>query len=1378
MPVNQHNPFTTIHTEGALLPIDLLQRIVAGDSTLGGLDAESYHLPGSEKLNEAINRSWNRLLGAWAAFQTSRGRLGVGDVGTTLTRERWLMPFFQELGYGRLQAAKAIILEGKEYRVSHAWGEVPIHIVGCGVNLERRQAGVTGAAKSSPHSLMQEYLNRNPNQLWGMLSNGLTLRVLRDNASMTRQAYLEFDLEAMLTGEVYADFVVLWLVCHQSRVETQEGKPETCWLETWSKAAQEQGTRALDKLRDGVEQAITALGGGFLAHPGNTALKARLRSGALTREGYYRQLLRLVYRLIFLFASEDRDLLLDPQASSAARERYLKYYSATHLRHLAEQSRGGRHPDLYTTLRLVSAMLGGREASGVGSKGLGLPVLGSFLFSAEALPDLETAELENSALLSAVRGLAFILDGNTRRTVDYRNLGTRELGSVYESLLELHPLINMDAGMFELITSAGNERKTTGSYYTAEDLIKVLLDSALDPVILQAIQRAGPSIEAQIAALLALKVCDPACGSGHFLIAAARRIARRLAQLRSGDEEPSPEITRTALREVIQHCVYGVDINPMSVELCKVNLWLESIEPGKPLSFLDAHIRCGNSLVGLGPKMQVNELEVPDNAFQAVTGDHKPTAALLKKRNKQEREGQESLFVTMLKTREDLGAWLAEQARALEAMPEESAAEVQAKAEAYQQVSASAEYRRQQQIADLWTAAFFWQIKEPAGKALEITAPTLRQLRRLRGGSATQMGLQEEVARIRESLGFFHWPLEFAEVAAQGGFDCILGNPPWERIKLQEEEFFATRDPMIATAANKVARQKVIDQLTKTNPVLAQAFEEAKHAAEGSSKFMRASGRYPLTAVGDVNTYALFAEHFRVLLGTHGRAGIILPTGIATDDTTKKFFGDLIFNHALAQLWGFENEDFIFPAVHHAFKFCALVIVGQSEKVVSPDFVFFCRNFEKLKQFERHFTFTSQDIATVNPNTRTIPIFRTRTDAELTLKIYRRIPVLENENSGQNNWEISFLTMLHMANDSNLFLNKPTESSLSLYEAKMVWLYNHRFGTYEGRIDRGFTNLEPATTEQLRDVAWKPMSFYSVEKSIVDGRLKNYSSMWLMGFRDVTNATNERTVIFSIIPKSGVGHTLPLMFTNYTNKLPCLLGCLNSIILDYTARQKVSGMHLTFTYLRQLPVLPPEIFTPADLDFIAPRVLELVYTAYDLKPFAEDMGYYSEPFSWDEDRRALLRAELDAYYARLYGLTRDELRYILDPQDVYGPDFPGETFRVLKDKEMRLYGEYRTRRLVLEAWDRLEGVAPAPVSVPVEVSTSPKTESKAVQVKPVVEQAKEKSMPEPAPESQPMLSNFGLYKCGVCGKMVMGYDRENHQKETHSGKSVEWRKMR
>ncbi|HEX5506459.1 MAG TPA: hypothetical protein VFW96_27830, partial [Thermomicrobiales bacterium] len=339
--------FTTIRTEGALLPADLLRRVAEGDADVPGLTAADYHLSGV-RLNEAINQAWTRLLGAWAAFREARARLPEGDPGTTATRERWLLPLFQDLGYGRLLTARAIEADGGSYAVSHAYGDVPIHLAGCGLDLDRRTAGQAGAARRSPHSLVQELLNRSDAHLWGFVSNGLRLRMLRDNVALTRQAYVEFDLEALLDGEVYADFALLWLVCHESRVAGE--RPEECWLERWSRLAQQRGTRALEHLRVGVERAIAALGTGFLAHPTNTALRDALRAGALDRQEYYRQLLRAVYRLLFLFVAEDRDLLLDPAAPAAARERYTRYYALGRLRTLAGRQRGTRHTDLWRGL--------------------------------------------------------------------------------------------------------------------------------------------------------------------------------------------------------------------------------------------------------------------------------------------------------------------------------------------------------------------------------------------------------------------------------------------------------------------------------------------------------------------------------------------------------------------------------------------------------------------------------------------------------------------------------------------------------------------------------------------------------------------------------------------------------------------------------------------------------------------------------------------------------------------------------------------------------------------------------------------------------------------------------------------------------------------
>ena len=467
--------FQTIRTEGGLLPADLLQRVADGDQHLDGLGAQTYHLAPNERLNERINSSWNRLLGAWAGFTAERARLTPDDTGARITREHWQHVIFEELGYGRLVQERGIEIAGKLFPVFAHWHNTPIHLVGCNTLLNRRSPGVQGAAHQSPHSLVQELLNRSDQRLWGFVTNGLVLRVLRDNVALTRQAYVEFDLEAMFDSEAYADFAVLWLVCHQSRVEGDP--PEGCWLETWTTAAGEDGTRALETLRDGVEQAIQILGQSFLSRPENTALHSELGDGTLSPDDYYRKLLRLVYRLLFLFVAEDRQVLLvgdDPDT----RTRYARHYSTARLRRLAGRRRGGLHPDLYEQLKVVMGFL-----NQAGCDALALPALGSALWNPSSIGPLADARLANEDLLDALRELAYVEEGQLLRAVDFRNLGPEELGSVYESLLDLHAEVDIAHGTFALISAPGSERQTTDAHYTPPGLIALLLDSTLDPVI-------------------------------------------------------------------------------------------------------------------------------------------------------------------------------------------------------------------------------------------------------------------------------------------------------------------------------------------------------------------------------------------------------------------------------------------------------------------------------------------------------------------------------------------------------------------------------------------------------------------------------------------------------------------------------------------------------------------------------------------------------------------------------------------------------------------------------------------------------------------------------------------------------------------------------
>lgn len=1324
------NVFTTIKSEGGLLPPDFLQRIAEGHKDIDGLKPDDYHLTAGEKPSEAASRSWNRLQAVWTAFQTASQSLKADDAGTSLTREKWLLPLFNELGYGRLQAAKTFEIDGKAYPISHLWQQTPIHLVGRNVKLDERSPGVAGAAKTTPHGLLQEFLNRHEGHLWGFVSNGLKLRILRDNKSLTRQAYVEFDLAGMMDGQVYSDFALLWLLCHQSRVEAE--KAEQCWLEKWAEAARQRGTRALDQLRDGVQGAIEALGKGFLAHPANKDLIDKLRQGQLDKQDYYRQLLRVVYRLIFLCVAEDRDLLLTAERGAKERKRYLDHYSAQRLRTLAERRRGTPHPDLWQGMKLVFAKL----SSDTGCPELGLPALGSFLWSDRATLGLDKAELQNAHLLEAVRHLAFTKDGHIRRAIDYRNLGAEELGSVYESLLELHPNLNADAATFELKVAAGHERKTTGSYYTPTSLIECLLDSALEPVLQEALKQPDPE-----KAILDLKVCDPACGSGHFLIAAAHRMANRLATVRTGDEEPSPEAVRKALRDIVGRCLYGVDINPMAVELCKVNLWLEALEPGKPLSFLEHHIQCGNSLLGATPALLKNG--IPDEAFEPLEGDHRPRATELKRRNKlerseRERAGVEGVQQTLFAGFDPFAGVraVAKQVSALDASPDTDRAAVSKKESTWSEIVASPEYRRALLVAHTWCAAFVWPKRDAKAGKPEPYAPTDRVFRDLlRDPETLPAETRTEVERIAEDYSLLHWHLAFPTVFAAsdtapapgwtGGFDVVLGNPPWDRIKLQEKEFFAERHPEIAEAPNAAARGKLIKALETSDPALFAAFRAALRKADGESALVRSTDRYPLCGRGDVNTYAIFAELNSSLLSPHGRAGFIVPSGIATDDTTKFFFEDLTRVRSLVSLYSFFETRRVFPGTDSRAPFCLLTIRSAGSLVQSGDgeFAFDLRSTGDLAQSERRFRLSAEDIALLNPNTRTCPIFRTRRDAEITKAIYQRVPVLIDESKGEagNPWGIEFARLFDMSNDSGLFrtrkqleaqgwtlegniFRKGEERYLPLYEAKMVHHFDHRYGDYADKPEGSEnTSLPEVPPSRLADPSYAPLPRYWVPDVEVEDRLRGrWDRGWLLGWRDICRSTDERTVIASVLPRMGAGDKFLLMFPEDATKGACLCANLNSLAFDYIARQKLGGTSLKYFVMKQLPVLPPATFeqrAPWDIrtsvgEWVRTKVVELVYTSADLQPFARDAGHDGPPFTWDTERRAHVRCELDAAFFRLYGAARDDVAQILD------------TFSIVRAHDEKVVGSFQTRTNVLREFDRLDTQA-AHMAVPAASSGPP-----------------------------------------------------------------------
>lgn len=924
-----------VTSEGGLLPPEILQRILAQDRGLQGLTPGDYHI--DVRLGEAASRAWTALQPAWRAFRTQLEKLPVDDTGTTVTRERWLLPLFRELGFGWLTAkAGQFVVEDETYPFSHGYGHVPMHLLGARASLDKRERGLAGAARMSPHGLLQQFLNRSEANLWGIVSNGVTLRLLRDHYSLSTTAYVEFDIAEIFDGGLYSEFLLLFLLVHQSRYESE--KPADIWLEVWFREGQKEGVAALDRLGAGAKLALVALGTGFIKHAENVALRNALRHGHLGRDAYFIELLRVLYRVLFLFVAEDRQALLLPAAPAEAKERFTQHYGTRRLRELALRTRGTAHHDLWEQLRLVFSSLWEGEPA------LALPALGSGLLDPHRLPYLSEAKLSNTQLLAAIRALAEVTEGGRPIRVSYRNLGAQELGSVYESLLELHPTLNVDAGTFELSSAAGHERKTSGSYYTPVSLVECLLDTALDPVLDTAVK--GKTSKDAEAALLDLTVCDPACGSGHFLVAAARRIANRVARVRTPDEEPSPAQRQHALRDVVGHCLFGVDVNPMAVELCKVSLWMEAIEPGRPLSFLDAHVQCGNALLGTTADLLANG--IPDAAWEPIEGDDKNVASALKKQNKKERlELSLNLAPSPASTYARLGAG----ARAVDEATDENLDAVEKKEKGWREFIASPAYAHQRFVADLWCAAFVWR-KEP-GRLREFapTEATFRTLQKEAGRASPE--LREEVCRLREQFQFFHWHLAFPQVAQAGGFDVVLGNPPWDRVKLQEAEWFAARRPEIAMAPSAGARKRLVAAVLNENPTVRGAFRAAVREAEGEGAFIRRSSRFPLCGKGEINSYALFAETSYAVARALSGCGMIVPSGILADETTKLFFQELQRAHALAQAIDFENNETLFPGVGHGrMRFC-LMTLRKGAEVEAAQLFFLARRVADLADRER-----------------------------------------------------------------------------------------------------------------------------------------------------------------------------------------------------------------------------------------------------------------------------------------------------------------------------------------------------------------------------------------------------------------------------------------
>ncbi|MFJ2745607.1 Eco57I restriction-modification methylase domain-containing protein [Streptomyces sp. NPDC087440] len=1399
---------TAVRVEGVLLSADLINKVRFGDRELPGAAPADYGLPRGVRVEDAASRKWEYLRATYQSFReqlTELEKVGGGDAGaaTKLTYQQWLSVLLDELGYaGRTaQPKRGMKVPGREdpYKVSHLWqAHLPVHLLGWDTDLDRN----VGKSRA-PQSMVQELLNVSDAHLWGLLSNGRVLRVLRDSTAIVGSAYIEFNLDAIFGGEQFPDFLLMYAMLHSSRfelvakpekkrrgaaavAEEEEGEaeegtldeaatpaddiaaltPVDCRIEWWRSYAIETGIRSRDRLRNQVKDALGILGTGFLR--ANPELgEALTRGGKAAIEEFHHELLRLAYQLIFLFVAEDRDALLlraDEKISrkeaarlEQARRRYTNSFSTARLRRIAARRKGDQNVDLWKSLGDIVLDSLGRIG---GHQHLALPELGGLYFRADdrdpdepaLLPGgaepLRAARLPNESLLDAVRLLSRVHDKQGRESrVDYRHLGADELGSVYESLLELIPRHNpakIEFWLQDLV--AGSKRKTTGSYYTPSVLIEKLLDNALDPVI----ERHGASGNPDD--LLKIRFVDPSCGSGHVLVAAARRIALRYAQMYDKELEPAPEKVRAAMAKVVKSCVHGVDINPLAAEIAKVSLWLESLNPGQPLAYLDDRIKVGNALLGTTPRLL--EAGIPELAFKKLEGDEPKVITKARDRNRSELKG--------------VAVW--EQTRLGEPPVHTSTAKVRVAAEAaakqvgtdlasirelakrHREFEHNPELERLKRVADAWCAAFIWPKRSDAPEP--ITTARLKKLeegeplpgipaplpvmgkepapesdeQKERRENAGERVLREIVSRNR----FFHWHLEFPRIfrvedreAAdanpatgwQGGFDCVLGNPPWERVKIQKKEWFAAQNPYVADAETASEREHRIGQLLYTKDEHGNSIEAdrklhreyliAQRESKGTTNMLRDSGIFPLTGRGDVNTYAVFAEKARMLMGPEGMAGLVLPTGIATDKTTSGFFSDLVERRQLNTVLDLENEEKLFADVHNQYRYCLFTYGGPANKRDRARLAFRARRPDQLDS--REFTLDAAGFRRINPNSLTSPVCESREHFEILDAMHKKASVLRNHADPHGNpWDLLLIRMFHMADDSDRFRKsedlrkdgwelqesvfiKDGDRCLPLYEGKFAYHFDARFATYEGatqaQINKG--TLPRLDAQEHGDPNKLPLPRHWMAESEVEkwfmpdpgGPGVEWSHDWLLGWRDVAPAANQRTVIPSVLPRTAIGHTEPLIVPNDPSlPVQALIANLSALSLDFAARQKIQGSHVTYTYLEQLPVLQPDEYvkpvewlsgqTPAS--WIHARVLELTYTSYEMRPWAEYLGDVGSPFVWDEDRRFAMRAELDAAYFHLYAIGREDLDLVLDSFRAFRNKTP-ELFQCTKDEIIRVY---------------------------------------------------------------------------------------------------------
>ena len=1208
-----------------------------------------------------------------------------------------------------------------------------------------RRSGRRGE-ETAPSTQMLRYLRRVDDLTtgklrWGILTNGARWRLYYQGSRSVSEQFFEMDLAALLDlpGHNEGLFALTeddrrhWLKVFALVFRREAFLAGTADPRTFHQRAIEEGRFYEER----VAASLSALVFGQVFPELASAIAAAAPEASLpeVREAT----LVLLYRLLFILYAEDRDLL--PVRNTSYDDYALREKVRGDVRRRKDRD------DVFSTsaARYWSAIDDLCRAIDQGDASIGLPPYNGGLFDRKRIPLLANIRLGDDVMAKAIDALSFEQTPNGRRYINYRDLGVQQLGSIYERLLE------------QEIVREGSEiavrpnvfaRKGSGSYYTPDDLVGLIIEETIGPLVrssmdnftakhselatgqlpedrrISRLKQLDPAEK-----LLELKVCDPAMGSGHFLVNLVDHLADRVITAMAEaealvDDYISPlteriDVIRNTImgnaeergwaidveqlddrhivrRMILKRCVYGVDKNPMAVELAKVSLWLHTFTVGAPLSFLDHHLRCGDSLFGSWVRTGIDRATEQGGPL-FLQGPLK-------------RAMRSAAPMQIIEGLTD--AEIAEAHRSADVFAEVE--EMTAPLNAFLSLIQAFDWLNIRDRAD--KAALYAYFLSIFGDPIDIASGKIEVLTGVEGGKRFAR-LLDQARELLDDERFFNWQVVFPGVWSEwesngihGGFDAVIGNPPWDRMKLQQVEWFASRRREIALAQRAADRKRMIADLEKAGDPLAHDFATASERAVAATRMARTSGDYPLLSGGDINLYSLFVERAMTIVKPDGMVGLLTPSGIASDKTAARFFKGVSTQGRLRALYDFENKKVFFPDVHASFKFC--IFVASPSPVKDPArCAFYLHSAAELDDPERCFPLAAADFDRVNPNTGTAPIFRTRRDAELTTAIYGRLPVLVDRSSGEEvqAWPVKYTRMFDMTNDSGLFRTRveleekegaypiggnrfasPSGDWVPLYVGRMIHLFDHRTASVEVNAE----NLHNAalsgdiSAEQKADPAFVLTPQYWVPIREVSFPL---GLDWTIAFRDIARATDARTMIAAAVPTVGLGNTAPAIFPedmdNDQSNITLLLANLGATVLDFVVRQKAQSTHLNWYIVEQLPVVPPSRyeavrFGPKTAEkIVREAVLELTYTAHDMAPFARDMGYVDElgkvkpPFAWDEPRRLHLRAKLDALFFHLYGVTdRDDIRYIYS------------TFPIVERKEKASYGGvYRSCELCL-AW--------------------------------------------------------------------------------------------